>query len=391
MKRALIYFTKFDSALGGGEYLPLLMARELQKSHAVTLALDWASDVPRAARTLGVDLDTDRLAVVVLKPKARLLRRIDAAFPVFSTRRLQRLARRADICLSAANPADFGKSAHHFVYLLRTIGDTAFRDFLAHAPAKTSLARLRRRARAFLADKILRPLLGVRSTRQILADPRERIYPPSRYVETVMTDFYGPFRSEVFYPPTVFAPEGVAATRDPLKVVYIGQIFPEKKVAEIIAIVERARAATGLGLTLALAGPIRETPYAAHIRALVAARPWATLVGGVYGSDKAAFLASGTYALHAERDEAFGISVTEYLKAGAVAIVPDEGGTAEIVDTPDLAYRTDDDAVRILVRLLTDDGFRAAQQRHCAARARRFAFDAYAASQTRLLERIVRP
>ena len=90
MKRALIYFTKFDSALGGGEYLPLLMARELQKSHAVTLALDWASDVPRAARTLGVDLDTDRLAVVVLKPKARLLRRIDAAFPVFSTRRLQR-------------------------------------------------------------------------------------------------------------------------------------------------------------------------------------------------------------------------------------------------------------------------------------------------------------
>ena len=102
---------------------------------------------------------------------------------------------------------------------------------------KKGMALFKRRFRTFVAENILRPMLGVRSTRKILADRRERIYPNSHYVEKLMRDFYGDFNSTIFYPPTTFAP-GADVPRDPLRVICLGQIFPEKRVAEMIGIVK---------------------------------------------------------------------------------------------------------------------------------------------------------
>ena len=98
---------------------------------------------------------------------------------------------------------------------------------------------------------------------------------------------------------------------------------------------------------------------------------------------------SATDALHAERDEAFGISVTEYLKAGLIPIVPDEGGTPEIVDSPALTYRTNEDAAQILAHLLSDAGFRENRRRHCVERAKLFSREAYLERQGKLLAEIV--
>ena len=112
-------------------------------------------------------------------------------------------------------------------------------------------------------------------------------------------------------------------------------------------------------------------------------------MGERYGKDKEEFLLSGSYALHAERLEAFGISVTEYLKAGNIAIVPDEGGSSEVVDSPALSYHTDDEAAAILSRLLTDTAFRESQRQHCARRAAFFSARAYAQRQELLLREIV--
>ena len=388
-RRALVYFTNFGSALGGGEYLPLLFVAELQKTCDVTLALNWRSDVAAAAKALGIPIDIDRLKVEILKPANDTFRKIDSIIPFFTTRRLKTLAKHADICISAANPVDFGKPAHHFIYLLRTFGDNAFLDYISHARPKTGLMLLKRRLRTAFAEAILRPLLGVRSTRKIVGDRRERIYPTSRYVESVMAGFYGPFNSRVFYPPTTFMPGADGVARDPNRIVYVGQIFPEKKVHAIIGIVERARELTGRDLTLHVAGALRDTAYVDSVKRLAAERPWVTLAGGVYGKDKATFLAAGTYAIHAERDEAFGISITEYLKAGDIAIVPDEGGAMEVVDSADLSYGNDEEAAQILARLLSDAAFGEKARQHCAERAAMFGYKAYLDSQNRLLEEIV--
>ena len=389
MKKVLVYFTQFDRALGGSEFTPLAFIAELQKSCEVTLALNWRSDVRHAVETLQLPVDLDRLRIEYVKPSNRLLQKVDAVLPAFRTRRVKRLAREADICISAANMFDFGKPAHHFIYLLRLFGDNAFCDALRGAPPPRGMARLRRQLRTFAAETVLRPLLGVRSARKILADPREHIYPTSHYVERVMRDFYGEFNSTVFYPPTVWECPAVEAERDPLQVVCLGQLFPEKRLLDVIAVVERARELSGQDLKLTLGGPLNASGYVRKLQALAAEKPWLRLAGPVYGEDKIRFLRTATYAVHGERDEAFGIVASEYLKAGLIPVVPDEGGTPEIVDFPDLAYRTAEDGARILARLATDEAFRTAARRHCAERAGRFSREAYFASQHRLLSAIL--
>ena len=386
--RALVYFTQFSAALGGSEYLPLTLVSELQKRCRVTLALNWESDVAAAARTMGIAIDMPALEVVLVKPRSGFLRRLDAVLPFYRTWQLKKLAKQADICISAANMFDFGRPAHHFVFLLRHFGDNAFFDFVTRTK-RSSGAALRQKLRTILAEGILRPLLGVRSTRRILADRREHIYPNSRYVETLMRDFYGEFNSQIFYPPTTFEPGAAPPVRDPLRVVCLGQIFPEKRVTEIISIVEKARRLSGMDVTLRIGGPLGPTPYVEKVKSMAAARPWIELAGGVYGDAKSDFLQGATYAIHAERDEAFGISVTEYLKAGVIPIVPDEGGTAEVVDNAQLAYRDNAGASEILLRLLTDDAFREECRSHCAKRAAEFTLGRYLERQHALLETIV--
>ena len=116
-----------------------------------------------------------------------------------------------------------------------------------------------------------------------------------------------------------------------------------------------------------------------------AEKSWLRLVGPVYGREKEEFLRSASYALHAERDEAFGIVVTEYLKGGVIPVVPDEGGTREIVDNPALTWHTVEEAARILARLISDRAFRAEQLRRCAERSECFSRKAYRERQHDLL------
>ena len=104
--------------------------------------------------------------------------------------------------------------------------------------------------------------------------------------------------------------------------------------------------------------------------------------------EKNAFLLGGTYTVHARRDKEFGISITEYLKAGCIGIVPDEGGTPEIVANPALTYHTNEDSARILAHLLNDE-VRWEQLDHCKKRVEFFSFDQYMEMQHSLLDRIL--
>ena len=178
--------------------------------------------------------------------------------------------------------------------------------------------------------------------------------------------------------------------RDPLKVVCIGRIVREKRITDIIDIVRRARMLSGQDLTLHIAGRIDQSPaYGETLRKIAAQESWVVLTGALYGKDKEDFLTSGTYAVHAERDEAFGISVAEYLVAGLVPIIPDEGGSCEVVGNPDVTYRTNEEAAQILARLLADNDFRTRQQTSCATRAKVFSRDAYLDRQREILRGIL--
>ena len=384
MKNVLLYYP-FSFSFGGGDLLPLCLIAALQNVCRLTVALDIAPNLEKASKLFGIEIDMSRINVVQVTPSDYNPKKHNLLSSIRRDRRIKALAKRCDICISTANITDFGRPGHHFINML-AFGDDAF---TAHVMKRREglLARIRRA----VMERVARPLLGMRSKRDIIRDRREHIYPNSRYVEKTMTDFYGKFNSTVFYPPTLFETGCANVARDPLKVVYIGRIIPEKRIKDLVAIIEKARENTGLDISFHVAGRLDQTPaYGRELEAMAQTRPWLKFTGALYAEAKAAFLLSGSYALHAERIEAFGISVAEYLASGNIAIVPDEGGSSEVVATSALAYRNREEAAAILSRLLTDGEFRDEQRRACADRAKLFSRGAYMSRQHELVERLLR-
>ena len=382
MKNVLLYYSfSFD-------YLPLVFIAALQKMSNLTVAVDLARNIERSSKTFGIDIDMSKLKVVQVTPPDYDPKKHSVFTSLYRFRRLKRLAESADVCISTASIMDFGRPSHQFINMI-AFGDAAFAAFAQNrgGPVRERLAA---KVKRLISDSVLRPLLGMRSKREIICSRTEHIYPNSLFVERLMTSFYGPFNSTMFYPPTLFETSVSGVARDPLKVVYIGRIIPEKRIAEIVGIVERARAATGLDIKFHAAGRLDQSPsYGRRLSEMAKERDWLRFTGALYGEDKDRVLLSGSYAIHAERLEAFGISVVEYLKTGNIAIVPDEGGTPEIIDSPGLTYHTDEEAAQILAKLLTDTSFRERQRTHCAARAKFFSVEAYLGRQRELLEKIL--
>lgn len=387
MKKVLIYYRYFGSTLGGGEYLPLTFIAELQKNCDVTLALEWTENVERAIRMFEIPVDFARLKIVQVMPKWFHSTRNGFFLSYYRFRQLRRLAKNADVCISLANIMDFGRPAHHFLITI-DMGDEAFSDFLAGRSPRTTHHTLPKRIRRFLMDQCLRPLLGMRTKRSIICDPKEHIYPNSFFAGNLLNRFYGAYNGTVFYPPTIFDFSQKDVPRDPLQVVYLGRISPAKRVADIIEIVEQARAISGADIRLTLAGHSGKAAFMEKLLKLTEGKSWIRLPGEMFGEEKERFLLSGTYAIHAMRTEAFGISITEYLKAGLIPIVPDEGGACEVVGNRELVFHTNEDAANILVKLLNDPGFRERQRSLCKERAKAFSRAAYLERQHTALKEI---
>lgn len=383
-KKVLIYYRYFGRKHGGGDYLPLTLICELQGRCDVTLALDWKGYFDLAQEFYGIPIDRDRLKLVVLMPDDYLPTSHNAFLSFRRFRKLKKLAKTADVCIATDNIMDFGRPAHHFLSSA-AFGDAAFTRYVnSRRISDTPAQRLRG-----WADRILRRVLGMRTRREVICDPKEHIYPNSEFIAGLLRGYYGGFTGKVFYPPTTFEPSGkTAVKRDPLKVVYIGRLEAGKRISEIVAIVERAREYSGRDLRLSFAGRPYSEEYRAELEKLAAARPWIDFPGELHGEDKEDFLFSATYAVHAMRTEAFGISITEYLKSGLIPIVPDEGGANEVVGDPELAFHDDDEAAGILVRLLDDPEFRERKRTRCAERAGMFSKDAYFQRQRQLLKEI---
>ncbi len=372
--------------MGGGTFQPLLLVAELQKKCDVTLVLNKNTNLAEVCRMSGVDVDASKVDVVALDSGKSFWERFPSILALLRARKLKRLARGFDICVSTANVQDFGKGGHHFIYLLSMFGGAAFYDYMMRTKSKTGVRRTLRRVGTWLFEYIVKPLFGLRPLKRILNNPSERIYPTSRYVWDTVEGFYGRFNGKVFYPPTIFEFAGEPQKRDPLKAIYVGRIFPPKRIVDIVETVEKARKTSGKNITLSVAGKLVDSPYVAMLRKMAETRPWLTFPGPVYGKDKEEFMTSASFALHAERDEAFGIAIAEYLKAGLVPVVPSCGGPKEIVDDPALEFGSVDEAAAILSRLATDPEFAAEKHEKCAARASQFSADAYFARQRAVVD-----
>ena len=382
MKNVLLYYN-FSYPLGGGDILPLTFASWLQSRCNLTFAVDSEAGFRKALEAFDVPLDLGRIKIAPLLPARTDFRSRSFLLPFKRSVRLKRLAAQSDVCISAANVTDFGRPAHHFINMLSGV-DHAFTEHSGIVRPKASLKR-------FIRDEVIRPIVGMRSKKRIFADGRERFYSNSSYVHDRLTAFYGDFHDTIFYPPTTYEPEDSAKTpyRDPLRVICLGRISTQKRITDIIEVVDRARERSWQDIRLTVAGPCGNGEYAKRIRQIAEARTWITLVDGVFGKAKDALLRSGSFAVHARRDEEFGIAVTEYLKAGLIPVVPDEGGSREVVSDGELSFGNNEEAAKILGRLVTDDKFRESKRASCLKRAEYFSREAYARREGEILDRII--
>lgn len=390
MKKALLYFTGFSAHVGGSEPLVFSLMHELQRSgYHVTLALQSGGDFKGISAAYGCDVDLDAVSVVYLSKASGLWAKIDRKLHLLWRRRLRRLGTKFDVCISCANPVDFGRPGIHFVHMM-TLDASYFNKVWYHdqhrcVPMKVRLAQW--------ADAFGRILSGARSAWQLVRDAREVVLPNSNFVKQSIEAYYKCRVHDAFYPPTLFEPipaGGTPVAPGVIDVACIGRVGPEKKVLEIIDIVEWVRRLTGKELRLRIAGHVPAdnatyTDYGRRVRAKAAECPWVQLEGVLTGEAKVKYLAECRLAIHHCEVEAFGISVTEYIKAGIVPIVPRAGGSSEVVGIDELVFSSDDESVCKLKRLIEDPKFYDACLTRVKTRAEEFSAQKYLARQRDLL------
>ena len=252
-KKVLLYYSTFQ--FGGGEYLPMLFMKELlERGYDVTLLLRTGKElIAPTADFYEIDIDLKRINIVVINPTDFPFYYISQFLFFCKSRKIKKMAKDFDICISASNIFDFGKKAYHII-----ISASFFHPFI-HSPPPTGLFSLNSKVRTFVHLSKCK-LFGLRPTKKIITDSGEHIYVPSRYIADIMHSLYGPFNWTLFYPPTIFEPDpSIQIERDPLRVIYLGRIYASKGIHEIIGIVERARALSGFNIQLCFAGPMNST------------------------------------------------------------------------------------------------------------------------------------
>lgn len=155
--------------------------------------------------------------------------------------------------------------------------------------------------------------------------------------------------------------------------VCLGRVSPEKEIERVIEVVGRVRAARPEA-HLHIVGSDDHAAYARRVRELARrAGSWVTVEGTLPIDAVERLVSTHRYLIHGMREEHFGMSVAQALRAGCIPFVPDGGGQVEVVgEEPELRYRSTDDAVDKIVAMMADGGRQAEVRARLAARAARF-------------------
>jgi glycosyltransferase involved in cell wall biosynthesis len=135
----------------------------------------------------------------------------------------------------------------------------------------------------------------------------------------------------------------------------IGRLSPEKRVEQVIEIVRQVRD-THPDAHLHIVGSDDHIEYARQVRRMAArAGSWVTVEGTLSMPAFERLVSSHRYFLHAMREEHFGMSVAQAVRAGCVPFVPEGGGQVEIVgDEPLLRYRSAEEAASAIVGVMAN-------------------------------------
>jgi glycosyltransferase involved in cell wall biosynthesis len=326
---------------GGGNGVCAWAVQALRDAYALTLLTWMPVDVDAINAHYGTSLRATDFATVTASPFLRApieglplnVARLKASV---LRRRAKQIAGEFALLMSADNEVDFGRPGVQYIHY----------PFRHAAPLPVDLRWYHRPWTLALYDRIwsLVAPFDDRAMRTNLTLVN------SAWTGDLVSKVHGiPVR--VVHPPAAGVFPDVPWDERDSGFLCIGRVSPEKELERVIAIVDRVRAERPEA-HLHIVGPDDHVAYARRVRALVRqAGPWVTVEDTPPIGELERLLTTHRYVIHGMREEHFGMSVAQALRAGCIPFVPDGGGQVEVVgDEPLLRYRSTDDAV---ARILT--------------------------------------
>ena len=351
---------------GGGEVVAAAVIAALKADYDITILtlrpIDWRA----VARFTGYAIEPEEVALRVVSPlAARRLPQIELALLQRSIllRHARKLVDQFDLTISVNNEIDVGRRAVqyvHFPWGYWPRPDADLRWFHRIAGVLPLYYRI--------ADSIAHVSPAAIAANRTLVN--------SNWTGAKFRQLYGGETTTV-YPPVAAAPLVSWSDRENAFLV-IGRLFRGKRIEASLRIVERVRAA-GHAVRLRVIGSIVDRAYFREIRALIAAREWASLHVNVSREEMLEMMSRSRYGLHAMTDEHFGMAPAEMARNGCIVFVPRSGGQVEIAGGDDrLVYASDDEAVEKISAVLSSPKAQSELREMLLTRAQAFAPERFA-------------
>ena len=170
--KILIYYPYFTNSIGGGEFIPLTIIRELQTAHEIVLLTRTGINFESVRHQYGVRLDENKVKVCSLLPRRMIDRMLNVLFRHYAAVTIRKWAKVSDLCISCHDVIDFGRPGVHFMCMSNF--DYKFQKWLTGIPLpKRKFTH--RAARSFF--DLLKNIFIVRSRTpsEIFKDHQEQI------------------------------------------------------------------------------------------------------------------------------------------------------------------------------------------------------------------------
>jgi glycosyltransferase involved in cell wall biosynthesis len=355
VKRVLVVSYDLEH-IGGGSSVAAWVLQALSSRNEVSI-LTWSpGDLTIANRNFGTSLRGEDFRWFTVAPS---LRRTLAPVPLplahLKSQLLYRKARQLneaesfDVVFGVMNEIDVGTTALQYIHFPS-----------AHWP------RPQADLRWYHIEAINRCYRWV-ATRLSGHDPRRVAgnvtVANSDWTARCFERFYG-VRPRTIYPPVPGGFPDVPFEARARGFNCLGRISPEKRLVEIIEILAAVRE-RGHDVNLQIIGSVDSPAYLRRVTAAAAPhRAWISFHHDLARDEMARVVVRNRYAIHAMLDEHFGIATAELQRAGCITFVPDSGGSLEIVGGDErIAYRSGEDAVEKIHRVLSDPALESALRR----------------------------
>lgn len=193
----------------------------------------------------------------------------------------------------------------------------------------------------------------------------------SKWTAKKTKDAYG-IDAQVVYPPVTDDVPMIPWSNREDGFVCVGRISPDKNLESVVRIIKDVRQWVP-GVHVHLIGEIRDRNYWKRIVTLLASeKDWVFFEGKLSRDEMIRMITAHKYGIHGMLEEHFGIGIAEMAKAGCLVFVPRGGGQVEIVQSEDLIYDNECDAVRKINHVLKESDRQSALRDALNERVREF-------------------